>query len=240
MSANEFEPISFYVDLDSLFDTRLSTLFLISPETAEKALKSGYYARSYDEFEGLSVEDYQKAYQARNLNTIRQGAVTCIVSVIRDFVKETITALLNSPLRRQAKIVVNTYPYQLTDEQAQNIIHGLAILTNKMADIEVIHMTLEELTPAYVKANFIQMAMYQYWDWLEVHSVNRNWVDTQCHHVTLYGPQLVKSKQAFDALKHKPNVFNDIESYTSLFIQLVLLPVHYFSADLRLYGKKTA
>ena len=114
-------------------------------------------------------------------------------------------------------------------KQAEHRMRCLALrnVTDGLLDVEIVRMPLEEITPTFVKENFVQMVMYSYWEWLEVHSTNGNLKETQCPSVTLIGPAIIKSKEAAKQLKGI-DVFTVIEDYTGLFIKLSLRPVDLF------------
>ena len=44
--------ISMYMDLDSLFDTRIATLYRLDVEKVMPAMMDGYFDRVFDEFSG--------------------------------------------------------------------------------------------------------------------------------------------------------------------------------------------
>jgi len=227
----DFEASTIYVDIDALFDTRAATLNTFGLEQARVAIASGYYDRLYDEFEGIDRASYLEAYQKRNVLTLKDAMVTPVARMIYLFAKQTLEALVASPYRRQPKVFLNVYPYQLEEETVRYIVAGLRAVTKNTIDVEVGYLTLEEITPRYVKQNYAVMVMYEYWNWLEVHAQNENLTQTQCPQVTLIGPRLVKSKEAAQKLSGQ-DVFTAIETYTGLFIKLQLYPVNVFCVDL--------
>lgn len=227
----DFEASTIYVDIDALFDTRAATLNKFGIERAKVAIASNYYDRIYDEFEGIETDTYFKAYQSRDVLTLKDAMVTPVARMIYLFAKQTLEALVSSPYRRQPKVFLNTYPYRLEEETVRYIVAGLRAITKNIIDVEVGYLTLEEMTPRYVKQHYAVMVMYAYWDWLEVHAQNQNLTQTQCPQVTLIGPRLVKSKEAAQKLSGQ-DVFTAIETYTSLFIKLQLYPVNIFCVDL--------
>lgn len=235
----DFETASIYVDLDSLLDTRMGTLYQFGIKAVEKTVASGYYERRYDEFEGVDTEVFKKAYAERNAATLLNSMVTTVCELVTNFGKQTLLALVSTPLRRQPKVFLNVYPYVLGEDVQLLLIAGLKQATEGLLDIEVGYMAPEELTPDYVKSHFLQVIMYSYWEWLEIHAQNGNFEKTQCPQVTLFGPAIVQSKEAYKALEGQ-NVFNALEAYSSLFIKLQLLPVKMYCVDLiRLKTKNT-
>lgn len=227
----DLQTSAIYVDLDSLFDTRLAVLHNLGIKGLDRVITSQYYDRTYDEFEGIETEIFKEAYEKRNLDTLVNALITPVARHLYQFGRQTLIALVASPYRRQPKVVVNIHPYVLSPESEHFIINGVRAVTKNIMDVELISVPLESLTPSYVKQNYVQMVMYAYWEWLECHAANGLLAETQCPEVTLIGPQLVKSKKAALELKGV-DVFATIESYTSLFIKLTLSPVSLFCVDL--------
>ena len=234
-----FEPSTIYVSIDALFDTRAAVLATFSAEQLETAITKGYYDRVVDSFEGIDDEAFKLAYSKRDKAILTNAMITPVIDFIQYFTKQTLIALLNSPYRRQPKLVLNTFPYVLTKEEDQAIITGLRAVTEKMIDIEIIHVTLDNLTPDYVRKNYVAMVMYDYWNWLEIHSVNRNLVESKCQNIALIGPRLIKSREAAKQLEDQ-DAFSAIESYTGLFIKLQLDPANMFCVDLPRLQKSKA
>ncbi len=229
---SEFAAAVIYADLDVLLDTRLATLYRLDPTKIHQVITGGYYSRLFDEFEGYDTDEFKKLYAERDLHTLKHAMVTEITDAINFFAQNTLKALLNTPFRRQPKLVVNVHPYKNINKETESlIITALSVLTKKQLDIEVIDMSYEELTPVYVKSNYIFVIMYEYWRWLEIHSVNRNLAETQLPSVTMIGPALIKSSEAAAMLKGI-DPFRAIEQYSSLYIKLVLYPISKFSVDI--------
>lgn len=225
----EFSTI--YVDLDSLFDTRLSTLYQLDSQCVEGLLKHGYFGRDYDEFEGVDVEAYQKAYRARDASTIHHSSITDVPRIILYFAEQTLKARASTPFVTQPRLHLNLYPYTLPDEAVKAIMDGLKIVTKGLIDIEIINRPLEDITPSYVKETYAMMVMYEYWEWLEIHAANKNFETTFCPEITLIGPAIVRSKEAWEKVK-AVDIYPIIEQYSSMFIKLMLYPVTTFSVNI--------
>lgn len=229
--ANGFEAASIYIDLDSLFDMRLVALGRMGEVALEAAFQDNYLERITDEFEGVDTEAFKALYATRNADWLVDAKVTPTVRLLHEFGHRTLQAAVSSPFRRQPRIIINAHPYVLSEEQANGIIVGVRAVTKGMLDIELVSLSLTDLTPQYVKAHFVQLVMYNYWEWLEEHATNGNWHKTQCPQVRLYGPQLIKSKEAVRQL-YGIDAFSAIETHFSPFVQIVLLPIHHFTVDL--------
>lgn len=231
---SEFATI--YVDLDSLFDTRLSVLYTLDSQRVAELLKHGYFGRDYDEFDGIDTEVYKKAYKERNVATIHHSSITGIPAVILYFAEQTLKARASTPFIMQPRLHLNIYPYTLPDEAIAVIIEGVRIITKGLLDIEIIDRPLDQITPSYVKDTYAVMVMYEYWEWLEIHSLNKNFESAFCPEVTLIGPAIVRSKDAWEQVKGV-DIYPIIEQYSSMFIKLMLYPVTTFCVDIERMAK---
>ena len=226
------DKIGIYVSLDALFDTRLATLHALAPEQVPLIMGNGYFSRDYDEFEGVDVEAFNKAYQARDAKTIANSLVTDVPRMIKFFAEQTLKARVGTPLRMQPVARINVHPYKLPETALSAIIEGVRILTDNLIDIEIIDMPLSNLTPLHVKEKYASMIMYEYWEWLEIQSANKNLENTFCPEITLIAPAIVRSKKAWEEVKDV-DVYSVIEEYSSMFIKLNLYPVSAFSVNIK-------
>lgn len=238
---------SIYIDLDSLFDTRLATIVKLQEERGRPIDMDVYYTRLSDEFHVAEIEGFdglfKEAYSKRDDVTIVKSTVTRMPELLRSFIKATLLSIISSPLKYQPRIIINLHPYKLPEEIVNSIILGVRALTLSNADIEVIDVSLAELTPKYVRANFVEMIMYSYWEWLDTQTTLGNFKDTQCPGVRLIGPMLFKSEEAHRELTREGmsalQVFETIEGFTSPYVNLDLCPIGFYCADLsRLYAAK--
>ena len=226
-----FEPSTIYVSIDALFDTRAAVLATFGERELEVAIATNYYDREVDEFEGIDTEAFKAAYATRDKTILKNAMVTPVIGFIQYFTKQTLLAVVNSPYRRQPKMVLNTYPYKLTEDENLVLITGLRAATDHLIDIEITHAPHDDITPDYIRKNFVTLVMYDYWNWLEVHSVNRNLIESKCQNIALIGPRLIKSREAAKKLEGQ-DAFTAIEAYTGLFIKLNLYPANMFCVDL--------
>jgi hypothetical protein len=117
MSQNRVETI--YVDLDCLLDTRLGTLAKINPELASNALMNGYHERDEDIFEGVGVEDYRKAYEARDVDTLTLSVITGMFSFLHECVLAAFKRIQIDGIFDAIQLEVNYWPYELDDEEVK-------------------------------------------------------------------------------------------------------------------------
>lgn len=221
-------PTTMMVELDALLDTRLATLFHHHPEIAEDALANGYHRRLIDKFGTLSVEAFRELYQARTREIFQHAYTTPILQLIKDFVEKTIKKSVNSPFLTKPKIILNTYPYELSDEEAKVFVDVLYTATNGNSDISVVHFSFDELSPRYVKNNLNYWVMYDYMAWFEYHSVNGKISKTTIPEVTLIAPAIYF--KPFEGTEEKAfEIFPELERGFKIFADLSLRPISDFS-----------
>lgn len=227
----EFETIGMYTELDAILDTRIALLYQHYPKETIKLLNESYFSRIADDYAFLSADDFRALYQTRNNETLKHAMVTTAIAFINVFKTKTLMALVDSPYQRQPMVTINTFPYKIPESTLGALIAAIRKLTDDGIDIEIIHEPRENITPSFIKRKYAFMMLYDYWDWLEVHSLNENFKTTQIPAVTLFGPAIVKSSKVYRELS-AINPFDAIEKFCSPMVKVSLCPVSKFSIDI--------
>lgn len=205
MSDNEFATA--YVDLDSIFDTRLSLLTkltkenILQPEELEHILLHNYYNRTSD----FIIPNFLDYYKKRDKQLLLTPFLTPIIDGIKSFVITTSLNKDKTPLLLNAKIELNIYPYVLEEEEIDNIIKGLVVLTDRVPSISIINTPPEYLTPNFIKDKYKLMFMYESREWFKTHYANENFKKQTCPSVILKTPFLHYVEEDKD-----PETFNDV------------------------------
>lgn len=233
---------TFMVSLDCIFDTRFATLFNMGKEKMLAAFDESYYSRPSDVFPGITREEFKAAYDKRDKSILSSPHPTPIMEMVTQFVLETNANVSTTPYHFVPKIIVNVFPYVLTAEEQRLIGAGISGITNGDADIEIVSMSHEDLTPKFVKKNLSMLVMYDYHLWLELHSVNENFKFVTCPEVTLIGPMLSHNDRPDPAEIIKCDEFGitpyqAIELTVSPLINLKLLPIEHFCLSLKIKKK---
>lgn len=221
-----------FVELDTLLDTRMATLNRMGQEAVESALKAGYHSRPFDFFPGVDEAEFKRLYDARDKVTLAQALVTPICQLVREFVAKTLDNVHNSPFHYRPKIILNIHPYKLTEGEIQVFIKTFRALTLGAADIEAVDMSYEQISPLYVKTNLSVMVLYQYDQWLEVHSQSEAFKKVTAPDVSLLAPAIYFKKPE---KKPKPDddPFAAMQQLAAPFIGLALMPIENFSMVLK-------
>lgn len=228
------------VSLDVLLDTRLGTVLKIAGvDVSDRVLKGNYYFREDDDFPGVNLAAYKAAYKARDVETLALSTLTNVVEVLRDILVTLMKQAVVRPFHEGVCLTINTYPYQLTEEETREVLKMMAIKFQALTNLDVpirfdaVHLSEAELTPEYCTAHFSAMFMYDYEQWLaaQQHAI----IKRPIPEVTLYAPALyfaqTPSEETLAELKTQYNwsPFETMERSVRGGILLQLLPPAVFS-----------
>lgn len=178
------------VYLDALFDTRLSLLYKMNPEYVKMALEGNYLYRDEEVFPNVDKATFIDSYSKRNKELLKNAIITPVIDMIFQFINETNTNNVSSPQMSRPKIIINTHPYVLSDEESRVIVAGINDYIKSSAEVEIVYVPYEKLTPSYLRKEVSIVMMYDYYNWLEVHSVSGLFEKERCPEVSLIGPGL--------------------------------------------------
>jgi len=227
--AEKVLPSVFFTELDAIIDTRMGTLMRIDPNRLEDYIKGGYFTRDRDVFKGVDQNKFQELYKNRDKLTLQASMMTPIVNYIRDFCQRTYEGNIKTPFLREPRIVVNLYPYQLTEDEKELLKKGLQIRTGKITKIEFVYMKYEDISPGYLKQETSVIAIYDPYEWLETHSKNNNLRKNSCPMVTMIGPLLIRNIN--DLTINALELQRYMEMLAKPFIDLELMVSKLFSAN---------
>jgi len=160
-----------YIDLDSLLDTRLSTIASIDPELAEElSVSESYKKRTSDTFGKIPNDVFKEAYSNRDEVILSNSMMTNIMTVVAGFVTELSKQAVTQPFHDGVVVEVNTYPYTLDDEEREELAFVLDKWLFGLADIDIVRRPIEELLPSYCKFNYCMMVMYDHETWMNMHA----------------------------------------------------------------------
>jgi len=228
MSIKKLESSRVLIDIDALLDTRLGTIVSIANDRLEDIILSGYHTRKSDDFIGVDKDAFKERYANRDKEVLLNSIVTPMARLLEEFSKKTLKLLLSTPFQYQPEIVLNIYPYILTNEEIKVLVGVIKSYTENLADISVVYKCYDEITPKYLKDDIAIYVTYNYNEWLETHSVNENFKKTICPEVGLIGPSIYFDEVVDD----NGEAFSAIEELASTVIALRLYPISNFSSVL--------
>ena len=164
-----------YIELDALLDTRLATIHEISLTAevgtafTEQVLEAGYYDRDEDVFPHLDRDTFKEIYRTRDQETLTHAMPTKWLSIIKGLVAALVKNAMMHPTGVDIFVMVNTYPYTLTDEFKTGLIDLVYSSVGSMVDVSLIDIPSKDLKPTYCRNTFSQMIMYSCDEWLTLH-----------------------------------------------------------------------
>jgi len=228
MIDDDAEGSGLLIDLDSLFDTRLGLMAILDDkEVLEKNYGEGYFARERDVFSGIDEKDWYRLYGSRDKKVLKNAQITPMIGFIREFIYETLAGNVNTPQLLKPFVHVNTWPYQLLEQEQAMILQGLIAHVGTKADIQIVHLDPKLLTPVYVNTNYSMLVMYEYEKWLAAHFSNSEAITKTCPDVGLIGPRVLR--EGSSVVTKVDDVFSITEQRMEVFVKLKHLPIEMFS-----------
>lgn len=215
------------VELDALLDTRIACLSHLSNEQIKEIMDKGYHTRLIDEFPYVSFNSFKKIYSQRSKSVLQDAIITPVVYLVKEFAIKKLKQISNSPFHEKPRIIINTHPYVLNDEEIISLAECLITVTEGYSDVQFVNLSKEELTVGYVKNNISILVMYESYEWLEYHGKIGAFPKITCPEVTLFAPAIYFKPRT--PLKEGEDPFKAMELITAPLIGLKLLPIELFS-----------
>lgn len=220
------------VDLDCLLDMRFAVLSSIDEVKASELLRTDeYFTRNADVFSGFDEANYRGVYSKRNTEHLQYAIMTNSSEMMLKLVKDLRLQATSTPYTDGSHLVINTYPYRLTDEATQELVDCVYIHTQGLVEVSAIHMPPEEITPQYVKAHFSMLIVYEYDQWLELHY--KELVKTPLTEIIMCAPAILSQHLSVDQInriiiEHLVHPIDAKQIAASPMITLRLIDVRYF------------
>lgn len=224
------------VNLDAILDTRLGVLSSFGDDETIAVLESNYFKRETDSFKGISDSDFKERYKNRDKTTLLNSIACKSLNMLRELARNTARQAISSPFHAGTKIFLNTYPYVLTEEENNVLITAVVHSTNSMVDVEVVNMSDDKITPAFIKENISVAFFYEYGNWLDTNA--EAFKVLPCPEVTVFVPALYfgkvpTPKELQECRENKTHPFTITEQMSSGLIGLQLLSIDMFCASLK-------
>lgn len=230
-SATKLEAV--YVELDVLLDTRLGTLAQHwGDEVVVKVLTSGYHTRKSDTFVGVDKDEYLTRYRNRDTTTLQHSIVSNAATLLQRLVGALTEQAIVRPYHDGARIVVNTFPYDLSSDERDEIGKAIAVWTHNHAPIELVRLHPKDLTPVHCKSNYSMMLVYEHEEWMNMHA--QAFEHCQLPQVTMHAPAIYfaaeRSAEELEKItREAAHPFHAMELLASPLINLQLIDVSNFS-----------
>ncbi len=213
-----------FIELDSLFDTRLGVLYTEYSEAILGILPQ-YKTRSIDSFPPLTNnKNFTDLYRARNREVLKNSLPTEVFNVVSNFVKLALKEMQTTPFPAAPKIILNTYPYDLTINEKHMFLKLLTAKVSKYVDIEVVSLENKDISPSYLNDNVELLIKYDYTEWFEEQALHNTYIKTKCPDVKFITPAVLSmdQKSLNEIINNEKGVpMGTFESFRFVFADLI-------------------
>lgn len=241
------EPVSkqvVLVDIDMLMDTRLAILGDMNFKWVETHLNGKYRYRLSDHWgdlgEGIDQEAYDAAYANRDNLTLSRARLTNMVGMLSGLVRSYEDEIMSGHSQlREIIVVINFYPYELSDEEKHRFLQCLTEFIGSIATLRAVDEPPEALSITYMKyKGYTQLVLYDFNQWLNIHYAKydkyENMPKDQAFVVvaprrkaTKFDPKLYEDMKANNV--HTQDEFELAEGMLATLFRMTYIPISYAS-----------
>jgi len=217
-----------FVDLDSLMDTRFSTLSSIDKDMLSGMIENdSYFTRVYDEFGYINNIMFNDLYSKRNKITLLRSMPTKIIELMATELILSESKQIEANEVPLLTVTINTFPYTLTGEEMNKftiVIKKLCL--NSRITVAYVNLHPKNVTLSFIASNFSVVIMYDYSKWLDYQiSLKTGSAET----TVLYVPSLMGNAIKVKKDKDLEDMFNAYSELFGPYISLRHIPVESFS-----------
>lgn len=161
--------------LDSIMDTRLSTVERCNPEWAKNIIEQGYQTRLTNRFSYLvpTVNDkfINDMWNKRNVKTVMAALPTQLLYMLAEKRKENELIGIDHPRYCQMEVTLNIWPYRLNALEINSFKTCLQelLMTN---EVTVINRDIKMCSPIWIRESFDNVYFFDMNEWLVIHAQN--------------------------------------------------------------------
>ena len=216
-----------YIELDTILDTRFTVANTINPKEFKKYYLTGQYqTRVKDVFGKITNDIFMARYRVRDKLILVNSEPTRIMHLIKSYIIEQTGIIRNRGGLTGVSVILNTYPYELTDSE-QKMFSNILSKEVLRVPVKFVHMKPIEVTPMWVYDNICGMFMYSGLEWLELHSSTRAIMKRPLLDVNLFIPTIVIGNMLSKDVTN--NTFRELMVNAGSLITLSAINTKYFS-----------
>lgn len=166
-----------YIDLDTLFDTRLGVLAHLDEKAAERLVEQdAYWDREHTDWwrltdEAITNEQFEEAWVSRGKPQLQASYVSAIIPVLVQMLVDYQKAQEEGVVSEEMGLEINVHPYDFTAEEMDELTAILrTYITHAEQTITFIDVSLEEMTPEFIKQRYSGMVFFEFHRWIKLHA----------------------------------------------------------------------
>lgn len=223
-----------YTDIQSLLDIRQSILIdMLGEETALEYVSSDTYNFRETDLFPVNKTEYASKLNSRSPIVLKNATITYIEVLLKN--KLTNLEKLNGFNGESSapELVVNTFPYQLTQEQVRHLQNAIFVKLDVLCLITIVYDPPNVWSPSYIRNNNVSsFFMYDFTTWMNLHS--EKLVNGDLREINVYVPSIGGKELTPEEQKEiKKLGFNDIFSYTEYVLstacRVQFLPIVFYT-----------
>lgn len=158
------------VELDCLLDTRIATVALIESAAASAMIDNNYQNREIDDYYQLTnglvtTEQFKQRYYDRDVDTLKGSLPTNMVKYLRSISINLSKQKIADPEVEGLTVYVNVNPYQLTEEEKQQLSLVVGHYLYPETVVKIIDLKMSSLTPSKIKHDWDAVILYDFNHW---------------------------------------------------------------------------
>lgn len=226
------------ISLDCLLDTRMGALSQVSPGYADALWRDErYWERLVDDFDPFCGAGatllYEERYRRRDLSTLKASRMTHAILELRRICSELEYAIVTDPELEGAEIHINLDPYEMPEEDAEDIRRWVAIDTLGGIPVYTTRVSLKDLTIAAIREHWDLVILYDFNAWLDIQTPSfRDGERAPRKNMIvpgLFRNRLPKPEDLVDIHGRKRDPFEETKKVMTEFVSLNFWPAVYFS-----------
>lgn len=171
--ADKVDTQTILVDIDALFDTRLGVLSFLDKDSPKELMSRGYRDRFHDDFNRLlptiDMDRFHHIYKNRDKSVLALSSISNLMYFLLRLVKDFEKTILSGNIKcTKATLVINLFPYELSEQEIEVLLVGVKYRIGGIVDIKVMskdpkHFSIETLS----YQGFTQYVMYDFNGWFK-------------------------------------------------------------------------
>jgi hypothetical protein len=164
-----------YIDIESIFDLRMSVMASIYPQVAKDLLRTDdYWLRESDRWSQITVgrvteAAFKEAYDKRTKDILQSSVMTGIIAPLMKMIAENEIAIIDGRPNREIAIDVNVWPFSFDDEEMEMFVRLFNYRLGFTPRIMFISRPPAMVTPDYLLDNYAGGFMYDFNGWIKLH-----------------------------------------------------------------------
>lgn len=165
--------LNIYVDLDSIFDVRFAALCHMSQVKTYAMLEKDVYHRRIsdcmDKLGDFDQAEFERIIKNRGemLELRKYFAHTHTLSAVLSAEGLYYDVSIGDAVETEYNVVINIWPYVLSKREFEKLKAGFDDMF--LRPVTFVNLPPEKLTPKFIMANYQNVFMYYFEDWLNLH-----------------------------------------------------------------------